>query len=198
MADQSTQSIVIDANAEAIMDVIGDFEAYPQWAGSIKNCTPVEEDGNGWATKVDFVLDALSLVVPVAAGGVADRVLDGTDPVPRVVASDVLCGAGTQRVPVQSHWFVLRVETRVGSSLRDAGSSCARDVRSGRSDNPSVESEEFADEKGRSPDEVDPTRLVLLLVAISPASPDAASRWSRAKCARSRSAARRLRRRSAS
>lgn len=58
MADQSTQSIVIDANAEAIMDVIGDFEAYPQWAGSIKNCTPVEDDGNGWATKVDFVLDA--------------------------------------------------------------------------------------------------------------------------------------------
>lgn len=58
MADQSTQSIVIDANAEAIMDVIGDFEAYPQWAGSIKRCTPVEDDGNGWATKVDFELDA--------------------------------------------------------------------------------------------------------------------------------------------
>lgn len=58
MADQSTQSIVIAADAEAIMDVIGDFEAYPQWAGSIKKCTPVEDDGNGWATKVDFELDA--------------------------------------------------------------------------------------------------------------------------------------------
>lgn len=122
---------------------------------------------------VVFVLDALSLVMPVAAGGVADRVLDGTDPVPRVVASDVLCGAGTQRVPVQTHWLVLRVETRVESSLRDAEPSRSRDVRSDRSDEPSPESEAFADEKGRSPDEVDPTRLVLLLVAISPASPDA-------------------------
>lgn len=122
---------------------------------------------------VVFVLDALSLVMPVAAGGVADRVLEGTDPVPRVVASDVLCGAGAQRVPVQTHWLVLRVETRVGSSLRDAEPSGSRDLRSDRSAEPSTESEEFADEKGRSPDEFDPTRLVLLRVAISPASPDA-------------------------
>ncbi|GAB3302548.1 cyclase [Epidermidibacterium keratini] len=58
MADQSTQSIVINANPEAIMDVIGDFEAYPQWAGSIKKGEPLDDDGNGWATKVAFDLDA--------------------------------------------------------------------------------------------------------------------------------------------
>lgn len=58
MADQSTQSIVMEAPPEDIMDVIGDFEKYPEWAGSVKKCTPVTQDDNGWATEVDFELDA--------------------------------------------------------------------------------------------------------------------------------------------
>lgn len=36
MADQSTQSIMIDAEPKAIMDVIADFPAYPQWALALK------------------------------------------------------------------------------------------------------------------------------------------------------------------
>ena len=35
MADQSTQSIDIDADPAAVMAVIADFENYPVWAGSI-------------------------------------------------------------------------------------------------------------------------------------------------------------------
>ena len=34
MTDRSTQSIVINASPEAIMDVIADFASYPQWAAA--------------------------------------------------------------------------------------------------------------------------------------------------------------------
>jgi len=36
MADQSTQSIVIDAAPASIMAVIADFPHYPDWAASVK------------------------------------------------------------------------------------------------------------------------------------------------------------------
>ena len=58
MAEQSTQSIVIDAAPEQIMEVIGDFSAYPQWAGSVKSAEVATADSNGWAQTVDFRLDA--------------------------------------------------------------------------------------------------------------------------------------------
>lgn len=58
MADQSTQSIVIDADAETIMEVISDFPAYPQWAGAVKLCEVTQEDENGWAEQVHFKIDA--------------------------------------------------------------------------------------------------------------------------------------------
>ena len=58
MAEQSTQSIVINADAQDIMAVISDFASYPQWAGSIKKCQPVEEGDDGLATQVAFTMDA--------------------------------------------------------------------------------------------------------------------------------------------
>ncbi|WP_134322998.1 SRPBCC family protein [Cumulibacter soli] len=58
MTEHSTQSIVIDAAPEQIMEVISDFDAYPTWAGSVKSADVVEADENGWARTVDFVLDA--------------------------------------------------------------------------------------------------------------------------------------------
>jgi len=57
MADQSTQSIVINASPEQIMAVIADFEAYPQWVGAVKS-VEVVEPGEPHATQVKFVLDA--------------------------------------------------------------------------------------------------------------------------------------------
>ncbi len=36
MADQTTSSIVVDATAAAVMDVIADFAAYPTWAKGVK------------------------------------------------------------------------------------------------------------------------------------------------------------------
>jgi hypothetical protein len=38
--------------------VIADFEAYPDWTGSVKSATVIEEDEYGWAYQVRFTLDA--------------------------------------------------------------------------------------------------------------------------------------------
>ena len=58
MADQSSQSIVIDAPPAKIMDVIADFPAYPEWAASVKTCEVLEEGPDGRARQVHFVISA--------------------------------------------------------------------------------------------------------------------------------------------
>ncbi len=60
MADESTQSIVINAEPAAIMAVIADFASYPQWAASVKSCEVIEP-GSGAeqrAKRVAFAIDA--------------------------------------------------------------------------------------------------------------------------------------------
>lgn len=58
MADQSTQSIVIEAEPAAIMAVIADFDNYPAWAASVKRAEIVEDGPDGRAKRVAFTLDA--------------------------------------------------------------------------------------------------------------------------------------------
>ncbi|MGY1619835.1 SRPBCC family protein [Geodermatophilus sp. SYSU D00691] len=58
MADQSTQSIVVDAPAADVMAVIADFPAYPQWVAAAKKVEVVEDGPDGRARRVHFVLDA--------------------------------------------------------------------------------------------------------------------------------------------
>jgi ribosome-associated toxin RatA of RatAB toxin-antitoxin module len=58
MADQSTQSITIDAPPAAIMAVIGDFAAYPEWAASVKSAQVLSSGPDGRAEQVRFQLDA--------------------------------------------------------------------------------------------------------------------------------------------
>ena len=58
MPDQSTQSIVIAAPPAAIMAVIGDFAAYPQWAASVKSADVLSTGPDGRPLEVRFVLDA--------------------------------------------------------------------------------------------------------------------------------------------
>jgi uncharacterized membrane protein len=58
MADQASATITIDAPKSAVMAVIADFAAYPEWSGQIKSVS-VDEDGpDGRAKKVTFTLDA--------------------------------------------------------------------------------------------------------------------------------------------
>ncbi|MCU1615589.1 MAG: Polyketide cyclase / dehydrase family protein [Frankiales bacterium] len=58
MADQSTQSIIIDAPAAEVMAVIADFEAYPQWVSAAKQVDVLESGDDGRARQVHFVIDA--------------------------------------------------------------------------------------------------------------------------------------------
>lgn len=58
MADESTQSIVIDAPPERIMSVIADFDAYPDWTNAFKQVEVLSRDETGRAEEVRFTLDS--------------------------------------------------------------------------------------------------------------------------------------------
>lgn len=58
MADESTQSIVIDAPPDRIMAVIADFDAYPEWTNAVKQTEVLAEGEDGRAEQVRFILDA--------------------------------------------------------------------------------------------------------------------------------------------
>ena len=58
MADRTESSIVIEAPPGTVLDVIADFEAYPEWAHEVKRTTVISEEGDGWADRVEFTLDA--------------------------------------------------------------------------------------------------------------------------------------------
>ena len=58
MAEQSTQSIVIDAPASDVMAVIADFPAYPEWVAAAKKVEVLEAGDDGRARQVHFIIDA--------------------------------------------------------------------------------------------------------------------------------------------
>jgi len=58
MADRTESSIVIEAAPGAVLDVIADFETYPEWATEVKGTRVLSEEGDGWADRVEFTLDA--------------------------------------------------------------------------------------------------------------------------------------------
>jgi ribosome-associated toxin RatA of RatAB toxin-antitoxin module len=58
MADESTQSIVIDAPPDRILAVIADFAAYPEWTNAVKQTEVLTENADGRAEQVRFTLDA--------------------------------------------------------------------------------------------------------------------------------------------
>ena len=58
MADRTESSIDIVAAPGAVLDVIADFERYPEWAGEVKKVVVISEDGDGWADQVEFTLSA--------------------------------------------------------------------------------------------------------------------------------------------
>ncbi|HEX6356294.1 SRPBCC family protein [Actinophytocola sp.] len=58
MADESTQSIVVDARPQDVMAVIADFPAYPEWANAVKSTEVLEAFEDGKAREVKFTLDA--------------------------------------------------------------------------------------------------------------------------------------------
>lgn len=58
MTDQATASIGINATPAQIVEVIADFDSYPQWAGYITEVEVISLDEDGRPEDVHFVLDA--------------------------------------------------------------------------------------------------------------------------------------------
>ena len=58
MAEQTTSSIVIAADAASVMAVIADFGSYPVWAQGVKKAEPVDAGAAGRPDQVFFELDA--------------------------------------------------------------------------------------------------------------------------------------------
>ncbi|WP_088289377.1 SRPBCC family protein [Kineosporia sp. A_224] len=58
MADRTESSIVVVAAPGDVLDVIADFDAYPEWTGAVQAADVVEEYEDGWASQVRFTLDA--------------------------------------------------------------------------------------------------------------------------------------------
>jgi ribosome-associated toxin RatA of RatAB toxin-antitoxin module len=61
MAERTQGEITIAADPRAIMDVIADFEAYPEWASSVKKSEILERDAEGRGKKVRFEVSLLGL-----------------------------------------------------------------------------------------------------------------------------------------
>ena len=60
MADQASSSITIDAPPDAVLGVIRDLEAYPQWTGPISKAEVLEQ-GDGGPVKARFTMSASGL-----------------------------------------------------------------------------------------------------------------------------------------
>jgi ribosome-associated toxin RatA of RatAB toxin-antitoxin module len=61
MSERTKSSIDIAAPAEAVLGVITDFEAYPQWTGEVKEARVEERDEAGRATRAWYRMDAGAL-----------------------------------------------------------------------------------------------------------------------------------------
>jgi len=61
MAERTESTTIINAGPGAILDVIADFDSYPEWAGEVKKVAVISEDGDGWANRVEFTLDSGAL-----------------------------------------------------------------------------------------------------------------------------------------
>jgi ribosome-associated toxin RatA of RatAB toxin-antitoxin module len=78
MADRTESTIVVDAPPGEVLDVIADFEAYPEWAAEVKAIRVLAEEGDGWADQVEFTLDAGAIKDTYVLDYEWDVVEDGT------------------------------------------------------------------------------------------------------------------------
>ena len=101
MADKTEGEITIGATPEAVLDVICDFEAYPEWAGMVKSVDVKERDDVGRGTLVRFEASAVGLTgwyelaydYSGGTGGVTWTFVDGS-PIKDLAGEYVLDGQG--------------------------------------------------------------------------------------------------------
>lgn len=58
MSDAVSDSIIVHADPDTIMEVIADFPSYPDWQEEIKEVEVLDTDEDGWATQVRYRVDA--------------------------------------------------------------------------------------------------------------------------------------------
>jgi ribosome-associated toxin RatA of RatAB toxin-antitoxin module len=58
MADQTESTVMIDSAPGNVLEVIADFERYPEWAGAVKQAEVLQQQSDGRASRVRFTLDA--------------------------------------------------------------------------------------------------------------------------------------------
>jgi ribosome-associated toxin RatA of RatAB toxin-antitoxin module len=58
VSNEVRDDILVEAGPDAVMDVIADFEAYPEWQDEFKEVEVLETDDDGWGTKVRYHVDA--------------------------------------------------------------------------------------------------------------------------------------------
>ncbi len=58
MADRQSEQVRVDAPAGSVMEIITDFEAYPDWIDNIKDVEVRETDAEGRASRVWYHVDA--------------------------------------------------------------------------------------------------------------------------------------------
>jgi ribosome-associated toxin RatA of RatAB toxin-antitoxin module len=61
VADNTAQTIYIDADPTTVMDVIADIGSYPQWVSEYKEAEVLEADDEGYPKTARLVLDAAVL-----------------------------------------------------------------------------------------------------------------------------------------
>jgi ribosome-associated toxin RatA of RatAB toxin-antitoxin module len=61
VADNTAQTIYIEADPETVMDVIADIGSYPQWVSEYKETEVLEADADGYPKTARLVLDAAML-----------------------------------------------------------------------------------------------------------------------------------------
>lgn len=115
MADQTSSSVTIASPPEAVLDVIADLAAYPQWNGEIKRVEVLESQRDGRPRRARF---------EISSSGLADEyVLDydwGADGVSwRLVAPSTLQKAqdGSYRLSVTDGGTLVRYDLRIDARL---------------------------------------------------------------------------------
>lgn len=58
MSQSTSSSLTINAEAAVVLDVIADFDSYPQWAENVVRAEVLTQDADGWPRTVRFELDA--------------------------------------------------------------------------------------------------------------------------------------------
>ncbi|WP_055556232.1 SRPBCC family protein [Streptomyces sp. NBRC 110028] len=58
MAEHTSSSITIEAAPADVMEVIADFDRYPEWSGEVKEADVLTKDEQGRGEQVRMVLDA--------------------------------------------------------------------------------------------------------------------------------------------